>query len=89
MALEAETAYYNSKRLEWIKEGHEDKWAVVHENELIGIYPSLGEGYAAGVEQLGTDTEFLVKQITPEDTIETIQLVYWDDEQQAVKEAIS
>lgn len=77
MALEVETNYFNSNRAQWIKDSHENEWAVVRHEELLGFYPSLAEAYAAGVERFGSGIEFLAKRVTPDDPVEIIQRVYW------------
>ncbi len=88
MALEAETKYFDSNRAQWIKDGREDQWAVVRQEELLGFYPSLAKAYAAGVERFGSGSEFLAKQVTPDDPVEIIQRVYWGTGgQKAVQEA--
>ena len=76
MSLERETAYFTNNRARWIEQGHEGQWAVVCAEELLGFFESLEEGYEAGVKQVGAG-KFLLKQLTPEDKVETIQRVHW------------
>ena len=85
MALEDETKYFDSNRAQWIKDGHEGEWAVIHDRQLLGFYRSLEEGYGAGVAQFGAGN-FLLKQVSPEDQVETIQRAYWgaSDRQEAI-----
>ena len=76
MALETETAYYNNMRDQWIRENHEGEWAVVNGSQLHGFYDSIESGYEAGVAEYGPGN-FLLKQVTAEDGVETIQRVFW------------
>lgn len=76
MALETETAFYNSSRHQWIDEGHLNKWAVVQGSQLLGFYDSIESGYEAGVAEYGPGN-FLLKQVTAEDGVDTIQRVFW------------
>lgn len=76
MALETETAYYNSMRHQWISNGYENKWVVVNESQLLGFYDDIETGYEAGAVKFGPGN-FLLKQVTDEDSTETIQRVFW------------
>ena len=85
MTLEVETKYFNSNRAQWIKNDKEGQWAVVRGDTLLGFYPSLKSGYDAGREEF-SEAGFLVKQVTPEDRVETVRRVFWGPrgQQQAV-----
>ena len=76
MALEVETEFFNRNRAQWISEGHEKQWVVIQGNELLEFYSSLEGGYEAGAAKYGVGN-FLLKQLTPDDRIETIQRVHW------------
>jgi len=76
MPLEQEQAFFEKNRQQWISAGHEDDWAVVHGDQLHGFFKTIGTGYDAGVKEFGAGN-FLLKQITPTDEIETIQRMYW------------
>ena len=34
-----------------LAEGHEGEWALIKEDEIIGLYPTLDEGYHAGLQR--------------------------------------
>lgn len=76
MTLETETEYFNRNRARWIEEGHEGKWVVVCAEEVLGFFPTLEDGYEAGVNKFDAGN-FLLKQVTPEDKVETIRRVHW------------
>ena len=76
MPLEAETAYFNAHRTEWVEGGKQGKWAVVHAQELLGFFDTVVEGYRAGFERWGHDP-FLVAEVTPADEIKTIHRLAW------------
>ena len=75
-SLERESAFFDVHRAEWIDQGHEGAWAVVHGKELLGFYESIEAGYAAGRAKYEPGS-FLLKQVTPRDEVETIQRAYW------------
>lgn len=89
MPLEIETEYFNRNRAEWIKDGSEGRWAVVREERLLGFFASIEVAYEAGVAEFGDSVEFLVKQVTPRDEVETVQRVHWESSvsEDAVQEA--
>ena len=71
LPLQAETSYFDAHRAEWIAAGREGQRVVVHGTELLGFYPTVAEGYAAGFERWRHDP-FLVTPVTPSDEIVTI-----------------
>ena len=42
------------------------RWAVIHGEELIGVFDSFEEAYSAGIKGTGSE-EFLVKRILKTD----------------------
>jgi len=74
--LKEETGYFERHREEWLRAGHEGRWAVVHGDTLIGFYPSLGEAYQAGLDACGM-ARFLVRQVSAEERVEIIHRIDW------------
>ena len=72
--LETETAFFESQRKQWIADGREGKYAVVHQETLLGFFEDLGEAYQAGASQHGAGN-FLAKRVTPEDKVEIVHRV--------------
>ncbi len=85
MCFRVETDFFNEHRVQWVADGQEGQWAVIHERELLGFYGSLEEAYGAGVARFGAGN-FLLKQVSTEDNVETIQRAYWgaSDQQEAI-----
>jgi hypothetical protein len=73
--LETATRFFEEHRAEWIAAGHQDSWASVSETTLIGFYGSFEDAFQAGAKDHAPGT-FLVKQVKPTDTVETIQRVF-------------
>ena len=67
--LKAELAWFEEHRQE-LYQAHPDKWAVVHEGRLIGVYDSFPEAFEKGSDIVQSD-RILVKQILLEDPIFT------------------
>jgi hypothetical protein len=70
--LARELAVFDTKRAEWIKQGHSGKWVVIKEDNILGLYPDVRSGYSAGVKVYGS-VPFLVKEIKDKDDIAIIQ----------------
>ena len=62
MALETEIERYNELLPELLKVHGEGKFAVIHERELLGVFPSNREGYRAGLNAFGV-VSFLLRPI--------------------------
>jgi len=69
MALEREVETYKRKLPE-LKE-QEGKFALIHEDEVVGVFDTYEDALAVGYKQFNL-TPFLVKQIQ---TIEQVQFV--------------
>jgi hypothetical protein len=63
MALGTELRFFYQHRDELLQY-HEGKFALVHGEELVGVFSTFDEAYAHGVARLEHEL-FLVKQITP------------------------
>jgi hypothetical protein len=64
--LRIETGFYESHKTEWLK-AHRDQFVVVKGQEILGFFPSFYEAYTAGAAKYGTDVDFLVKRVLPEE----------------------
>jgi hypothetical protein len=62
MALEREREYYESCKDELLR-NHKGQFAVIWEEQLLGIYTTFEEALAAGVDAYGTRS-FLIQEIT-------------------------
>ena len=58
--LEKEVLWFRNNLKELLKK-HRDKWAVIHNETLIGCYASLSEAHENGVEKVGSDIIFIKK----------------------------
>jgi asparagine synthetase A len=65
MPLEREKKYFNEIR-DSLLAAYPDQVAVVHGEELIGVYPTLEEAYAEAVKKLGL-VSVLIKKIGEQD----------------------
>lgn len=64
--LEQELSTYEEMLPELL--ANEGKYAVIHNDKLIGIYESYADALKTGYEQCGLD-QFLVKQISQQEHI--------------------
>ena len=64
--LSIETGFYESQKTEWLKT-HRDEFVVIKGEEILGFFPSFYEAYTAGAAKYGTDVDFLVKRILPQE----------------------
>ena len=70
MELEAETAYFEKHRAEWLKD-HQGKYVAIRGTEVAGFFSSDTDAYKAGLDRWGV-VPMLIKQILPEDRVEQI-----------------
>ena len=67
--LEKERKYFKIHRAEWLKQ-YPDKFVLVKDEELIGVFNTQQEALVEGARRFGTES-FLVRQVE-----ESEQLVY-------------
>jgi hypothetical protein len=61
MPLEQELNYFQEHKAELLQH-HAGQFALIHDHQLVGTYPTFGEAFDAGVKQFGT-APFLVQHI--------------------------
>ncbi|MBU1318469.1 MAG: hypothetical protein KKH67_04650 [candidate division Zixibacteria bacterium] len=66
--LEKELEWFEANKEELFKK-YKGKWAVIHHQQLIGIYDSFTEGAVKGSDKANSD-RILVKHVVQEDDIE-------------------
>jgi hypothetical protein len=66
VTLQNELAYYQAHKQELLA-SHRGQFALIHGNELLGIFPRFEEAFEAGVGKLG-NRPFLIQPIMDEDT---------------------
>jgi hypothetical protein len=66
--LSLETEFYENHKAEWLQ-NHRDKFVVVKGREVLGFFTTFHEAYSAGVQKYGIETDFLVKQILPQEPV--------------------
>jgi hypothetical protein len=59
---------YETHKAEWLQ-SHRDEFVVVKDSEVLGFFASFHEAYSAGVEKHGTDADFLVKRVVPQEPV--------------------
>lgn len=62
--LEAERQFYDTMKYELLKT-HPGQFALIHDNELIGVYTTFKEAFSEGVKLFGRNG-YLIQRITPE-----------------------
>jgi len=60
--LANELQYYESQKLEWLRQ-HSGDYVVVKGNSVLGFYTAFEAAYRAGASAFGMGADFLVKQI--------------------------
>ena len=68
--LQTELEFFDAHRQEWLQH-HEGKFALIKREELADVFDSWENAYESGVHKWG-NVAFLVKQILPEDPIESV-----------------
>ena len=63
MSLEREWQTYLRERPAWVQSGLVGKWAVIHQEEVLGLYGGLQEALEAGYTRYGLDEPFMARQI--------------------------
>ena len=63
--LKKELEWFDKHRAELLKE-HRGKWAVVHNQDLFGVFDSFSEAASKGVEGTGSE-KLLVMQVLEKD----------------------
>ena len=72
--LEKEIKSYQSLKDDLLKH-YQGKYALIHEEKLIGVWDTPENAYIAGVERFG-NVPFLIQHIVTEDVIETVPLLF-------------
>lgn len=65
--FEKELEYYKANKEELLKH-HENQYAVIKENKLLGAYTTEQEAYEAGLKEFG-NVSFLIKRVTKQEEI--------------------
>jgi hypothetical protein len=65
--FEKELEYYKANKEELLKH-HENQFAVIKGNSLLGAYTTEQEAYEAGLKELG-NVPFLIKRVTKEEEV--------------------
>ena len=60
-----ELALFEEHRAEWLDE-HHNQFVVIKGCEVIGLFPTLGEAYRAGLARFG-NVEMLIKEVLHKD----------------------
>ncbi|HEX3091951.1 MAG TPA: hypothetical protein VHW72_04965 [Candidatus Angelobacter sp.] len=66
--LALETELYEVHKSEWLK-NHREQFVVVKGNDILGFFADFRQAYCAGAEKYGTDTDFLVKRVVPQEPV--------------------
>ncbi len=66
--LKKELQFYNSIRQNLLSH-HEGKFALIHEEELVGIFISDSDAYREGIKQFG-QSPFLIQYVTGKEETE-------------------
>jgi len=66
--LRVETNFYETRKSEWLQ-NHRDEFVVVKGEELLGFFANFHEAYCAGAEKYGTNADFLVKRVMPQEPL--------------------
>lgn len=61
MVLERENTYFDQRREELLA-NHSGQFVLIHEDELIGSYPTFDDAFTAGIQTIG-NTAFLIRQV--------------------------
>jgi hypothetical protein len=73
--LAEELAFYESQKAELLM-AHQGRFVLIRGAELVGVYDQRTEAYAEGLKRFG-NTAFLIKQVLPEDPIDTIPALHF------------
>jgi len=74
--LQALKAIFDQHRHAWIAEHGHGRWAVVTEAGMQGAFDEYEEAFRFAMAKLG-QAPYLIQQLLPSDTVESIQHVYW------------
>jgi hypothetical protein len=66
MALEKELEKYERERSGWLAQGFAGRYAVIHGEEVVGIFDGLGDALRAGYDRF-LNEPFLVREIREHD----------------------
>jgi hypothetical protein len=72
--LETELAFFDSKRDEWLQD-HRGEFALIKGEKLYGFYPSLLEGWRAGLTAIGY-TDMLIKEVQEADAVHFLPTIW-------------
>lgn len=65
--FEKELQYFKAQKEELLKH-HENQYAVIEDNKLVGVYTTEQEAYEAGLRELG-NIPFLIKKVSKEEEV--------------------
>lgn len=66
--LRVETELYETNKSKWLK-NNRDQFVVIKGKDVLGFFAEFHEAYTAGVEKYGTETDFLVKRVVPQEPV--------------------
>jgi hypothetical protein len=66
--LSVETEFYDAHKSEWLRD-HRDKFVVIKGEHSLGFFGDFQAAYLAGVENLGIDSDFLVKRVVAQEPV--------------------
>lgn len=66
--LDAELELYEANKAEWLQT-RRDQFVVIKGTDLLGFFNDFHDGYRAGVEKYGINTDFLVKRVVAQEPV--------------------
>ena len=69
LGLDVEIEYFDQNRREWFKH-HAGKIALVHGTTIYGFYDNYENAFKAGLDEIGINVSFLLKEVLLEDRVE-------------------
>ena len=70
MSMESDLAFYAQIKQDLLATAP-GQWALIHNGELVEVYPTYEEAYAVATAQFGSDP-VLIKEIVAEEKVERI-----------------
>ena len=70
MSMESDLEFYAKIKQDLLSTAPE-QWALIHNGELVEVYPTYEEAYGAATAAFGTE-QVLIKQIIAEEKVERI-----------------
>jgi hypothetical protein len=68
--FEQELATFNARRAQLIAEHGEGKFAVVHGDDILGVWDTYEDALSAAYEKCGIDKPFMVKRVEGSDGLQ-------------------